>query len=167
MHQEGRVISTTNSAGLPGSQLPSTPTVVEHDHRVDRIKVLTFDARKSEQYELILMDLLVTDKSGFLADRRRLNVPLSRARNGLIILCNKTKIMNIGRRARNLTELMRYMRTCTVTLGSGGSISKIPGPNGEISRQPYIEFPKCKYFSPKGKPTIDHIFVQPGQAFNN
>jgi hypothetical protein len=65
MHQEGRVISTTNSGGLPGSQLPNTPTVVEHDHRVDRIKVLTFDARKGEQYELILMDLLVTDKLGF------------------------------------------------------------------------------------------------------
>ncbi|KAK7538295.1 P-loop containing nucleoside triphosphate hydrolase protein [Phyllosticta citribraziliensis] len=52
----------------------------------------SFDTIQSREYDFTIVDLVRTSGPGFLRDSRRVNVALSRARYGMIILANRSEI---------------------------------------------------------------------------
>ena len=128
---------------------------------VDRIKVATFDASQGQQYDFVLMDILVGDQPGFLKDPRRLTVALSRARNGMIIVAPKEKTDKLGKEARFVCDVVNYMNPWKFPLGTEGA--KLPDADGNTPKQPRAKMPKCEFFDPRTRSIINHIFVPTGQ----
>lgn len=87
---------------------------------VDKLTVDTVDGAQGRQFDFVIVDLPVNHGVGFLEDSRRLNVALSRARDGLIVVCDKATI----RGARGVTGYLRQLlelferRVKTVTGGN-------------------------------------------------
>lgn len=58
----------------------------EQGSDMSKIKARTVDSMQGSQAPLIILDLVVTDKLGFLRNKNRLNVACSRGMDGLIII---------------------------------------------------------------------------------
>jgi hypothetical protein len=61
------------------------------DH-INETAILTFDSVEGCEREYAIVDLTITDKFGFLKLSNRINVALSRARSGLLVIGNYTAL---------------------------------------------------------------------------
>lgn len=117
-----------------------------------RVRILTFDAAIGKEFDYVLMDLLVARTHGFLADRRRLVVALTRARNGLIIVGNVKQIefANRGRGKSAVASLARILEPHKVTI--------------QVARKKST-YPKCKFYTPEISDPSSSIYMPATSAF--
>ena len=97
---------------------------------VDKLSVDTFDGGQGRQSDFVIVDLSANRGVGFLTDSRRLNVALTRARNGLLVVCDTKKILAARGVTDYLQNLIRLFNGCTTTL------------------QGKKNYPSTKYFTP-------------------
>jgi len=83
---------------------------------VDKLSVDTFDGGQGRQFDFVIVDLPVNYGVGFLADSRRLNVALTRARNGLLVVCDTKTILAARGVTDYLENLIALFNGCTTTL---------------------------------------------------
>ena len=109
------------------------------------ISIDTFDGAQSEEYDYVIMDLpMGTDTVGFLADPRRLNVALTRARDALIIIGSKNAIFNAK---GNSVPARRLFKACK----KQGSVETVKIQEELRGKKTYKIWPRSKYFEPEQK----------------
>lgn len=80
----------------------------------DNVTVDTLDGAQGRQFDFVLVDFVVNETIGFLQDYRRLNVAVTRARDGLIVVCDKTTILQARNNTYHMTLLLKLFQTCTL-----------------------------------------------------
>ncbi|KAJ5778269.1 hypothetical protein N7520_001515 [Penicillium odoratum] len=75
-------------------------------NHVDVRKVNSFQGQESS---VVIFDVAFTDKLGFMSIPNRWNVALSRARNALYVLCDRSGIGKKGKRVYCIAELIRIV----------------------------------------------------------
>jgi len=55
------------------------------------------DRRQRSEFDIVIVDLTRTEGIGFMKERNRINVLLSRAKNGLYVVGNKTWVDSLPR----------------------------------------------------------------------
>lgn len=108
---------------------------------LDKLTIDTIDSNQGREYDIVVVELLVDESPGFLQYPERMNVAVTRARIGLIVVCDVQKmyaaVRNVETSARyedrvhTLKDLMDMFK---------GRIWKRPSEGG---------FPKCKYYTPE------------------
>lgn len=83
---------------------------------IDKLSIDTFDGGQGRQFDFVIVDLPVNHGVGFLADSRRLNVALSRARNGLLVVCDSRTILAARGMTDYLENLIKLFKGCTMSL---------------------------------------------------
>lgn len=76
----------------------------------DKLTIGTFDGSQGRQFDIVIVDLPVAESIGFLADKRRMNVAITRARNGLVLVCDVRSIELAGGNAPYLRKLIQQFR---------------------------------------------------------
>ena len=71
-----------------------------------KVKIRKFDGFQGGEATLVFLDLVVTEKIGFVGDHTRLSVALTRARDGLIVIgdCSSMNKGLQGRKSRSLAS---------------------------------------------------------------
>lgn len=59
---------------------------------LDKVTISTVDSAQGQQYDIVIFDLTCGSSAGFLESENRLNVAMTRARNGLIVVCDTDTI---------------------------------------------------------------------------
>ncbi|KAM0193877.1 hypothetical protein ACHAPQ_010975 [Fusarium lateritium] len=99
----------------PGKVMIQTPYSVamrQYAHKVkqwplewqSRVEVLTVDKAQGNQADVVFLDLVRTDKPGFMDEPQRMNVAITRARQAEIILMHPGMITRLRRGERVPTE---------------------------------------------------------------
>ena len=65
----------------------------------DKINVSSITCTQGQQFDIVIMDLPINNSVGFLSDERMLNVAVSRAMNGLIVVCDRKVVDNVVRKS--------------------------------------------------------------------
>ena len=128
---------------------------------VDRIKVHTIDSAQGKEFDFVFVDILVQDKVGFMKEARRMNVALTRARNGLVILATLDCIEKVEGSKMYIKRLMKYLKSkrhSTLDISTGPSSSKQPA-----------TYPTCEYFTPPSTNKAGAFVIPtgPSQIFNS
>ncbi|KAF4124577.1 regulator of nonsense transcripts 1 [Geosmithia morbida] len=103
---------STSSEGSPGTVIimsPYSTALRRYDAAVKqwpdewrrRVQVLTVDRAQGNQADVVVLDMVLTTRAGFMDDCRRLNVAITRARQAEIIVMHEMMTM---RRARVKTR---------------------------------------------------------------
>lgn len=99
----------------------------------DRIVVNVFDAVQGEQYDYVILDILINQRLGFLADPRRMTVALTRAKSGVVIIGSKERMMDAkNKRKTHMTKLWEMLK------------------NNKFNVCPGKGLPDSLYFEPSG-----------------
>jgi BarA-like signal transduction histidine kinase len=111
VHPEAKIGILTAYTRQPNCYLAAIANMQLAAIPVEYIKVATFDVSQGQQYDFVLMDILVGDQAGFLKDPRRLTVALSRARNGMIIVASTDKTDKLRSEARFVYQVINISQT--------------------------------------------------------
>ena len=82
----------------------------KQDNKLDCIDIDSVDAFQGREKDLIILSCVRSNKEndiGFMRDDRRLNVALTRARKGLIVIGNATTLANGDKLWSNFIAFMR------------------------------------------------------------
>lgn len=75
---------------------------------IDRMTVSTINGAQGREYDIVILDFPLKNNLGFLADEKRMNVALTRARNGLILVASLDNMHQYLRRAESHTKYPQY-----------------------------------------------------------
>ena len=71
----------------------------------DKLVVESYNTIQSQEFDITIVDLPADGSIGFLEGRERLNVAISRAKDGMIVLCNAGGVH--GKYAHDSTHYMK------------------------------------------------------------
>lgn len=69
----------------------------------------TLDGAQGRQFDIVVLDLVVGESAGFLESENRLNVAMTRAKNGLIVVCSREMIQSAYYKKPCPTPYMKRM----------------------------------------------------------
>jgi superfamily I DNA and/or RNA helicase len=92
----------------------------------DRVLTDKIDRRQGSEFDIVIVDLTRTEGVGFLKDRRRLNVLLSRAKHGLYVVGNKRHV-TMQRVERKVMEKVPSSQTSPTRLTESSTPTKKVG----------------------------------------
>lgn len=67
--------------------------LVREDKKYSQLQITTFDAAQGIEFDVVIVDFLLTRTAGHLSEHARINVGLSRARIALYVMASKTAII--------------------------------------------------------------------------
>ena len=80
--------------------------------RADQVEVRTVDGFQGAEKAVILLDVVVTSKTGFVKQVNRLNVATSRARDGMFVFADMGQILKQDPRHRpHISEVFQFFQT--------------------------------------------------------
>ena len=82
---------------------------------LSKLMIQTFDSLEGKERPVVVVDMVIADKVGFLSDANRINVALSRAQDGLIIVADYTSMQNINHfDKKKIGKVFEYLRKARV-----------------------------------------------------
>ena len=97
-------------------------------NEIDKTDIFTFDSVQGMQREVIICDLTITDKVGFLKDPGRLMVALSRCRSMLIIIGNipqvEKRMDGMAYKNSKIAQLFDYVKSNNFRVCVVGELEK-------------------------------------------
>ncbi|KAF2220116.1 AAA domain-containing protein [Elsinoe ampelina] len=83
------------------------------DAPTPEIEVSTIDNMQSREYDIVILDVVATDRLGFIPDPKRICVATTRARYGMVVVADDETLLPKARSrlfARSLTKVLDYLR---------------------------------------------------------
>lgn len=112
---------------------------------LDKLTIDSIDSNQGREYDIVVVELLVDNKLGFLEDARRINVAMSRARNGLIVVCDTVRMKKTVDKAWNRARRENYFEEGAQKLAELLRMFK-----DRIYKRPAEgRFPACRFFTPR------------------
>lgn len=75
----------------------------------EMVTIDTLDGAQGREFDIVIVDLVVDSSAGFLESENRLNVAMTRAKNGLIIVCNRGAVRSAYYKNKASTPYMKRM----------------------------------------------------------
>jgi hypothetical protein len=99
--------------------------LITENSKYHTISVMTFDASQGMEFGVVILDLLLTDRTGFLGKRNRMNVALSRARDAMYVFGSQDQvdIMNDSQPSMVVKEV----QTALLRIGAKTRVIKAEG----------------------------------------
>ncbi|KAI9789412.1 MAG: ATP-dependent helicase NAM7 [Peltula sp. TS41687] len=88
-------------------------TVMERDTPdagYDKLRVRVIDGFQGDEAPVVFLDLTISERLGFVGDKRRLNVALTRAQDGLVLVADAGAINNLSNTRKDAKYLVQLLR---------------------------------------------------------